>query len=119
MTGRRRPPESRRSSDGESWSGELARSLELATSGNIPLFVVGVGTIGGARMPVVPERRIDVSLAGLKTGPVRASSLAACRGGDRLRHPNIQGGIEHFRETIGMSPYGYWRGLALFLGFPE
>jgi Ca-activated chloride channel homolog len=41
-------------SDGESWSGEVARSLELATSRGIPVFVVGVGTLTGGRMPVVP-----------------------------------------------------------------
>jgi Ca-activated chloride channel family protein len=41
-------------SDGESWSGEVARSLELATSRGIPVFVIGVGTLSGGRMPVVP-----------------------------------------------------------------
>jgi Ca-activated chloride channel family protein len=41
-------------SDGESWSGEVARSLELATARGIPVFVVGVGTLTGGRMPVVP-----------------------------------------------------------------
>lgn len=41
-------------SDGESWSGEVARSLELATSRGIPLFVIGVGSLTGGRMPVVP-----------------------------------------------------------------
>jgi Ca-activated chloride channel family protein len=41
-------------SDGESWSGEVARSLELATSRGIPVFVIGVGTLAGGRMPVVP-----------------------------------------------------------------
>jgi Ca-activated chloride channel family protein len=42
-------------SDGEAWSGEVARSLELATSRGIPLFVIGIGTLAGGRMPVVPE----------------------------------------------------------------
>jgi Ca-activated chloride channel family protein len=42
-------------SDGEAWSGEVARALELATARGIPLFVIGVGTLGGGRMPVVPE----------------------------------------------------------------
>lgn len=41
-------------SDGESWSGEVARSLELASARGIPVFVIGVGTLSGGRMPVVP-----------------------------------------------------------------
>ena len=38
-------------SDGESWSGEVQKSLKLADREGVPLFVVGVGTLGGARMP--------------------------------------------------------------------
>jgi Ca-activated chloride channel family protein len=41
-------------SDGESWSGEVARSIELATARGVPIFVVGVGTQTGGRMPIVP-----------------------------------------------------------------
>ena len=41
-------------SDGEAWSGEVAKSLDLAVSSSIPLFVIGVGTLAGGRMPVVP-----------------------------------------------------------------
>lgn len=42
-------------SDGESWSGEVARSLELAGARSFPVFVIGVGSLAGGRMPVVPE----------------------------------------------------------------
>jgi Ca-activated chloride channel homolog len=42
-------------SDGEAWSGEVAKSLELATDRRIPVFVIGVGSLSGGRMPVVPE----------------------------------------------------------------
>jgi Ca-activated chloride channel homolog len=42
-------------SDGEAWSGQVAKSLEAATSRGIPMFVIGVGTLNGGRMPVVPE----------------------------------------------------------------
>jgi hypothetical protein len=38
-------------SDGELWSGEVQKRLEDALSRNVPVFVVGVGTLGGGRMP--------------------------------------------------------------------
>jgi Ca-activated chloride channel family protein len=38
-------------SDGESWSGEVARSIEKASREHVPLFVVGVGTLGGGPLP--------------------------------------------------------------------
>jgi Ca-activated chloride channel family protein len=38
-------------SDGESWSGEVARSIEKASREHVPLFVVGVGTLGGGALP--------------------------------------------------------------------
>ena len=38
-------------SDGESWSGEVARSIEKASREDVPLFVVGVGTLGGGALP--------------------------------------------------------------------
>jgi len=41
-------------SDGESWSGEVARSIERAVREHVPLFVVGVGTLGGGALPETP-----------------------------------------------------------------
>jgi Ca-activated chloride channel family protein len=38
-------------SDGEAWSGEVEKSLQRAVDENIPVFVVGVGTLAGGRMP--------------------------------------------------------------------
>jgi len=38
-------------SDGELWSGEVQKALEESVARNIPLFVVGVGTLGGGKMP--------------------------------------------------------------------
>ncbi len=38
-------------SDGEAWSGEVEQSLDMAVDADVPLFVVGVGTLGGGRMP--------------------------------------------------------------------
>ena len=39
-------------SDGESWSGEVARSIELAAQAHVPLNVIGVGTLSGGMLPV-------------------------------------------------------------------
>ena len=39
-------------SDGESWSGEVARSIELAGQAHVPLYVIGVGTLAGGMLPV-------------------------------------------------------------------
>ncbi|MGE3512947.1 MAG: VWA domain-containing protein [Vicinamibacterales bacterium] len=38
-------------SDGEAWSGEVEKSLQNAIDANIPLFVVGAGTLAGGLMP--------------------------------------------------------------------
>lgn len=38
-------------SDGESWSGEVARSIERAVREHVPLFVIGAGTLGGGDLP--------------------------------------------------------------------
>jgi hypothetical protein len=38
-------------SDGELWSGEVKKTLDEAVARNIPVFVVGVGTLGGGKMP--------------------------------------------------------------------
>lgn len=40
-------------SDGESWSGEVARSLARAVDARVPVNVIGVGTLGGGELPVV------------------------------------------------------------------
>ena len=42
--------------DGQSWSGEVARSLKLARTNDVPVWVVGVGTTVGAFIPE-PERK--------------------------------------------------------------
>jgi hypothetical protein len=42
-------------SDGEAWSGEVARSIDRARDANVPIFVVGVGTLAGDWLPVIPQ----------------------------------------------------------------
>jgi Ca-activated chloride channel family protein len=39
-------------SDGESWSGEVAKSLQKANSQQIPIFCVGVGSLAGGPLPL-------------------------------------------------------------------
>ena len=46
--------------DGETWSGEVANSLKRAQDAGIPLFVVGVGTLGGGRMPEFKDQEGNV-----------------------------------------------------------
>jgi len=38
-------------SDGELWSGEVQKRIEETKARNIPIFVVGVGTLSGGKMP--------------------------------------------------------------------
>jgi Ca-activated chloride channel family protein len=38
-------------SDGQSWSGEVAKSLKLARDRNVPVVTIGVGTLAGGRIP--------------------------------------------------------------------
>jgi Ca-activated chloride channel family protein len=38
-------------SDGELWSGAVEKALRETAARNIPVFVVGVGTLAGGRMP--------------------------------------------------------------------
>ena len=53
-------------SDGESWSGEVARSLSLAVNARVPVNVIGVGTLGGGKLPTVklPDGTDDPEVAG-------------------------------------------------------
>jgi Ca-activated chloride channel family protein len=40
-------------SDGEAWSGEVVKAIERVVDRGIPLYVIGVGTLGGGQLPVV------------------------------------------------------------------
>ena len=43
-------------SDGQAWSGEVARAMQLARNRDVPIFVVGVGTTSGGLIPEPPRR---------------------------------------------------------------
>jgi Ca-activated chloride channel family protein len=42
-------------SDGQAWSGEVAKAMQLARNRNVPIFVVGVGTTSGGLIPAPPR----------------------------------------------------------------
>jgi Ca-activated chloride channel family protein len=42
-------------SDGESWSGEVARSIERSVREHVPLYVIGVGTLAGGPLPEIAD----------------------------------------------------------------
>jgi hypothetical protein len=68
-------------SDGQAWSGEVAKSMALAQERGIPLFVVGVGTTVGG---VIPEPNRDPSRAAVSSVLDRSSlATIATAGGGR------------------------------------
>jgi Ca-activated chloride channel family protein len=42
-------------SDGQAWSGEVAKSIALARNRDFPIYVVGVGTVSGGLIPEPPR----------------------------------------------------------------
>lgn len=117
-------------SDGESWSGEVARSIERATREHVPLHVIGVGTLGGGDLP---ETTIDgVKEPSPGTSRLDRASLqriAAAGGGQYFeldRDPDrdianaiIDAGRRQAPTTTeeGTTEELYWRFLAAGLGF--
>lgn len=68
-------------SDGQAWSGEVAKSMATVQERGIPLFVVGVGTTVGG---VIPEPNRDPTRAAVSSVLDRASLAAlATAGGGR------------------------------------
>lgn len=70
-------------SDGESWSGEVARSLENVAKEHIPVYVVGVGTLGGGALPEVKNQdgTIDPSPGKSRLDRASLQRIAAAGGG--------------------------------------
>jgi Ca-activated chloride channel family protein len=68
-------------SDGQAWSGEVAKSMAMAQERGIPLFVIGVGTTVGG---VIPEPNRDPSRAAVSSVLDRSSlATIATAGGGR------------------------------------
>ena len=70
-------------SDGESWSGEVARSIERADREHVPLYVIGVGTLGGGPLPDSPnaDRTIEPSPGRSRLDRASLQRIAAAGGG--------------------------------------
>ena len=68
-------------SDGQAWSGEVAKSMALAQERGIPLYVIGVGTTVGG---VIPEPNRDPARAAVSSVLDRSSlATIATAGGGR------------------------------------
>jgi len=122
-------------SDGESWSGEVAKSLKLAAARNIPLYVVGVGSLSGGALPVFRNEKGEIVIdpevpATSRLDRVGLQRIALAGGGQyfeidresdrriansivdagRKRAPSL-GAVEEAEEL-------YWRFLAAAALFP-
>lgn len=68
-------------SDGQAWSGEVAKSMALAQAAGIPVHVVGVGTTVGG---IIPDPKRDATQAAIRSVLDRSSLAAiATAGGGR------------------------------------
>jgi hypothetical protein len=69
-------------SDGESWSGEVARSIDRAVREHVPLHVVGVGTRGGGDLPeIADEGEVPKSPGRSRLERASLQRIAAAGGG--------------------------------------
>jgi Ca-activated chloride channel family protein len=116
-------------SDGESWSGEVARSIDRAVREHVPLNVIGVGTLAGADLPPVADEGEEPKSPG-RSRLDRASlqRIAAAGGGQYFeldRDPDreianaiIDAGRRQAPVTTesGTTEDLYWRFLAGGLG---
>ena len=70
--------------DGEAWSGEVEKSLQNAVDAKVPLFVVGVGTLAGGKMPVwvpkTPDEEVDSGDAAVLATGSGGPAEDCCRG---------------------------------------
>lgn len=67
-------------SDGQAWSGEVAKSLAMAQERGVPLNVVGVGTTAGGLIPD-PKRQPDQPLLRSALNRAELTRLATAGGG--------------------------------------
>jgi Ca-activated chloride channel family protein len=62
-------------SDGQAWSGEVARAMTLARERDIPIFTVGVGTTSGGLIPEPPKSGTEAPEPGTPTPGLIHSTL--------------------------------------------
>jgi hypothetical protein len=113
-------------SDGESWSGEVARSIERASREHVPLYVIGVGTLGGGALPesTNAEGAVEPSPGRSRLDRASLQRIAAAGGGQYFeldRDPDrdianaiIDAGRRQAPTTVedGSVEELYWRFLA-------
>jgi len=122
-------------SDGQSWSGEVEKSLKRAQDAGIPLFVVGVGTLGGGRLPEFKDKEGNVvhdpevpTIARLDRPALQRLAVAGGgqyfeldRDGDRHIANQIIDTAKRMAPSLGASEQAeelYWRFLVIAALFP-
>ena len=115
-------------SDGQAWSGEVAKSIAAAQNRGVPIFVVGVGTTAGG---IIPDPKADPPRAILSSSLDRGSLgvIANAGGGryfelgreddrdiantiiDSARRRASTGGVNETLQEL------YWRALLVAAGF--
>ena len=114
-------------SDGEAWSGEVARSIERAARERVPLYVIGVGTLGGGALPesINADGTLEPSPGRSRLDRASLQRIAAAGGGQYFeldRDPDrdianaiIDAGRRQAPTTIeeGSIEELYWRFLAI------
>ena len=117
-------------SDGESWSGEVARAIERSVREHVPLHVIGVGTLAGAALPETknPDGTIEPSPGKSRLERASLQRIAAAGGGQYFeldRDPDrdianaiIDGGRRQAPARVehGKTEELYWRFLAAGIG---
>lgn len=89
--------------DGQAWSGEVARALKTARTNDVPVFVVGVGTTVGGFIPEPPRKAGDNTPV---EPPIRASldrsslALIANAGGGQYFELDREGDREIANQII-------------------
>ena len=74
-------------SDGQSWSGTVEESLKLARARNIPVIVVGVGTLSGGIIPEPPR-----PVTAMASAPAPAAVFSILDRGSLRKIANTSGG---------------------------
>jgi Ca-activated chloride channel homolog len=89
--------------DGQAWSGEVARALKIARTNDVPVYVVGVGTTLGGFIPEPPRKPNDTSP---REPPVRAAldrqtlQMIANAGGGEYQELDREGDREIANKII-------------------
>ena len=80
-------------SDGQAWSGEVARAMKLARDRNIPIFVVGVGTTSGGE---IPDPKRAAARASTSSTDARPPAVHSSLDRDSLEAIATAGGGQYF-----------------------